>query len=167
MKKITLSLLILASTSLFASSTQSMVQKCVGCHGSDFSKAPLGKTNHIAKGKTAEDLYAALQGKVVNFEFDRSEVQSQFYDVVKMNADYMALNDSAMVTVKGYCDERGTREYNLALGERRANAVKNALIAEGVSPSRINVISFGEENPVDPAHNEAAWAKNRRAEFSY
>lgn len=120
-----------------------------------------------AAGQTAEDLYAALQGKVVNFEFDRSEVQSQFYDVIKMNADYMALNDSAMVTVKGYCDERGTREYNLALGERRANAVKNALVAEGVSPSRINVISFGEENPVDPAHNEAAWAKNRRAEFSY
>ncbi|MDG4812913.1 peptidoglycan-associated lipoprotein Pal [Hydrogenovibrio sp. 3SP14C1] len=118
-------------------------------------------------GQTAEDLYAALQGKVVNFEFDRSEVQAQFYDVVKMNADYMALNSSAMVTVKGYCDERGTREYNLALGERRANAVKNALIAEGVSPSRINVISFGEENPVDPAHNKAAWAKNRRAEFSY
>lgn len=129
--------------------------------GSDMAAA----TN--SAGQTAEDLYAALQGKVVNFEFDRSEVQSQFYDVIKMNADYMAMNDSAMVTVKGYCDERGTREYNLALGERRANAVKNALIAEGVSPSRITVISFGEENPVDSAHNEAAWAKNRRAEFSY
>lgn len=123
------------------------------------------KTN--AAGQTADELMAALQGKVVNFDFDRDEIKSEFYNVVRMNADYMALNTNATVTIKGYCDERGTREYNLALGERRANSVKNALVAEGVSPSRINVISFGEENPVDARHTEAAWAKNRRAEFSY
>lgn len=115
----------------------------------------------------SENLLAQLQGKVVNFEFDRAEVQADFYNVIKMNADYLSMNSSATVTVKGYCDERGTREYNLALGERRANAVKSALIAEGVSPSRINTISYGEENPVALAHNEAAWAQNRRAEFSY
>lgn len=120
-----------------------------------------------AAGQTAEDLLALLQGKVVNFDFDRSEVKSEFYDVIKMNADYMSLDTSAALTVKGFCDERGTREYNLALGERRANAVKNALVAQGVSPSRINLISYGEENPVDYGHTEAAWAKNRRAEFSY
>lgn len=114
-----------------------------------------------------QDLLAALQGKVVNFDFDRSEVKTEFYNVIKMNADYLAMNASASVTVKGYCDERGTREYNLALGERRANAVKNALIAEGVSPSRINTISYGEENPVAMGHNEAAWSQNRRAEFAY
>lgn len=120
-----------------------------------------------AAGMTAAQLLAALQGKVVNFDFDRSEIKSDFYKVIKLNADYMSLNTSATVTIKGYCDERGTPEYNLALGERRAKAVKNALIAEGVSPSRINIISYGEENPIDPAHTEAAWAKNRRAEFSY
>ncbi|PLA74916.1 peptidoglycan-associated lipoprotein [Hydrogenovibrio sp. SC-1] len=120
-----------------------------------------------AAGMTADELFAALQGKVVNFEFDRSEVRSEFYDVIKLNADYMALNSAANITIEGHCDERGTREYNLALGERRANAVKNALIAEGVSPSRINVISYGEERPVDAAHNETAWSKNRRAEFNY
>ncbi len=120
-----------------------------------------------AEGMTAGELFDALQGKVVNFEFDRSEVRSEFYDVIKLNADYMALNSAANITIEGHCDERGTREYNLALGERRANAVKNALIAEGVSPSRINVISYGEERPVDAAHNETAWAKNRRAEFNY
>ncbi|AZR81859.1 MULTISPECIES: peptidoglycan-associated lipoprotein Pal [Piscirickettsiaceae] len=118
-------------------------------------------------GQTAAELKATLQGKVVNFDFDRSEVKAEFYEIIKLNADYMALDSTANVTIKGYCDERGTREYNLALGERRANAVKNALVAEGVSPSRINVISYGEEDPVDPAHTEAAWAKNRRAEFSY
>lgn len=120
-----------------------------------------------AAGMTADELFAALQGKVVNFEFDRSEVRSEFYDVIKLNADYMSLNSAANITIEGHCDERGTREYNLALGERRANAVKNALIAEGVSPSRINVISYGEERPVDAAHNETAWSKNRRAEFNY
>ncbi|NCN44202.1 MAG: peptidoglycan-associated lipoprotein [Piscirickettsiaceae bacterium CG_4_9_14_3_um_filter_43_564] len=120
-----------------------------------------------AAGMTADDLFAALQGKVVNFEFDRSEVRSEFYNVIKLNADYMALNSRANITIEGHCDERGTREYNLALGERRANAVKNALIAEGISPSRISVISYGEERPVDAAHNERAWSKNRRAEFNY
>ena len=120
-----------------------------------------------AAAQKASDLFAALQGKVVNFDFDRSEVKSEFYSVVKMNADYLAMNASATVTIKGYCDERGTREYNLALGERRANAVKNALIAEGVSPSRINTISYGEENPIAMGQNEAAWSQNRRAEFSY
>lgn len=120
-----------------------------------------------ADGMTAAELFDALQGKVVNFEFDRSEVRSEFYDVIKLNADYMALNSDANITIEGHCDERGTREYNLALGERRANSVKNALVAEGVSPSRITVISYGEERPVNTAHNEVAWSKNRRAEFNY
>ncbi len=120
-----------------------------------------------AAGQTADEIFASIQGKVVNFPFNRSDIAASFYPVIKQNADYMSLNTAAMVTVKGYCDDRGTREYNLALGERRANAVKNALIAEGVSPSRITVVSFGEEDPIDPANNELAWAKNRRAEFSY
>ncbi|WP_024851474.1 peptidoglycan-associated lipoprotein Pal [Hydrogenovibrio kuenenii] len=118
-------------------------------------------------GKTASQLLAALQGQMVHFDFDRSEIKPEFYDIIKMNADYMSLDTNAKVTIKGYCDERGTPEYNLALGERRADAVKNALIAQGVSPSRINVISYGEENPIDPGHTEAAWSKNRRAVFSY
>lgn len=118
-------------------------------------------------GKTASQLLAALQGQMVHFDFDRSEIKPEFYDIIKMNADYMSLDTNAKVTIKGYCDERGTPEYNLALGERRADAVKNALIAQGVSPSRINVISYGEENPIDAGHTEAAWSKNRRAVFSY
>lgn len=113
------------------------------------------------------ELLASIQGKVIHFDFDRSDVKSDDYAIIKANADYMSLNMSKSVSVKGHCDERGTREYNLALGERRANAVKNALIAEGVSSSRITVVSYGEDSPVDEAHNEAAWAKNRRAEFTY
>ncbi len=113
------------------------------------------------------ELLSNLQGKVVRFEFDRSDIQSSDYQIIKNNADYMSLERFVTVKVLGHTDERGTREYNLALGERRAEAVKNALIAEGVSAERITVISYGEDNPVDDAQTEAAWAKNRRAEFSY
>ena len=118
-------------------------------------------------GLTAEQLLAEIQGRVVNFDFDRAEVKENFHELVKKTADYMSLESSASVTLKGYADERGTPEYNLALGERRGNSVQNALIAEGVSPSRINVVSYGEENPVDIRHNKTAWSKNRRVEFSY
>ena len=113
------------------------------------------------------ELLASIQGKVVHFDFDRSDVKSSDYQVIKGNADYMALEGSLSVSVKGHTDERGSREYNLALGERRAEAVKNALIAEGVNPARITVVSYGEDSPVDEAHDESAWGKNRRAEFSY
>ncbi|WP_019556761.1 peptidoglycan-associated lipoprotein Pal [Thiomicrorhabdus arctica] len=113
------------------------------------------------------ELLASIQGKVVHFDFDRSDVKSEDYQIIKGNADYMALDGSVSVSVKGHTDERGSREYNLALGERRAQAVKNALIAEGVSPARITVVSYGEDSPIDEAHNESAWTKNRRAEFSY
>lgn len=115
----------------------------------------------------AENLFAQLNGKVVHFAFDRSQINSDYYNIIKLNADYLAANKDATVTLKGYCDERGTREYNLALGERRAVAVKNALITAGVSPSRIRTISYGEEDPIATAHNESAWAQNRRVSFNY
>jgi len=113
------------------------------------------------------ELKSMIAGKVVRFDFDQSSIRPDDYKLIKANADYMSLETGISVTINGHCDERGTREYNLALGERRAQAVQNALIAEGVSPSRINVISFGEDSPVDEGHNENAWSKNRRAEFSY
>ena len=113
------------------------------------------------------ELKAMIDGKVIHFDFDQFDIKSEDYGLIKANADYMTLKSDLTVTVNGYADERGTREYNLALGERRAMAVKNALVAEGVSPSRINVVSFGEDNPAVEGHNEAAWSKNRRAEFQY
>lgn len=149
-----------------AGSSSAKGQGSSNASGSSTSAAE-AKAAEEAAIKESQDLYAKLQGQVVNFDFDRSEVKADFYSVIKINADYMALNPNAMVTISGHCDERGTREYNLALGERRANAVKNALIAEGVSPSRISTKSYGEENPVALGHDESSWAKNRRAEFSY
>ncbi|MDG6777581.1 peptidoglycan-associated lipoprotein Pal [Thiomicrorhabdus sp. zzn3] len=113
------------------------------------------------------EMQAKLASMVVRFDFDRSEIKPEFFEVIKAHAEYLNANSDAKVTVSGHCDERGTREYNLALGERRANSVKTALIAEGVSADRITVISFGEDNPVAEGHNEAAWSQNRRAEFAY
>lgn len=110
---------------------------------------------------------ATLMEQVVRFDFDRSEITSKYFSVISAHADFMLANSDAKVTISGHCDERGTREYNLALGERRAIAVKNALIAKGVSSDRINVVSFGEDSPVAMGHNSAAWAENRRAEFKY
>ena len=127
-------------------------------------------TSLVGTDETAQkiaDAFAALHGKRVHFDFDRSEVKSEFHDVIKLHADYLSLNQAAKLTVEGHCDERGSREYNLALGERRANAIKNALIAEGVEPSRIDVISFGEDRPLVEASNREAWAQNRRGEFVY
>lgn len=113
------------------------------------------------------EMQAKLAAMVVNFDFDRSEIKPEFFEIIKAHAEYLNTNSEAKVTVSGHCDERGTREYNLALGERRANSVKTALISEGVSADRISVISFGEDNPVAEGHNEAAWSQNRRAEFAY
>lgn len=137
--------------------------------GSETGAAGMASAEQQAADQAAQmaELFAALQGKRVHFDFDRSEVKPEFYEVIKMNADYLSMNTEAKVTLEGHCDERGSREYNLALGERRANAVKNALIAEGVDPSRIEVISFGEDRPLVAESNSEAWKQNRRAEFVY
>ena len=83
--------------------------------------------------------------------------------ILKENAELLKKYPKVKIQIEGHCDERGTNEYNLALGERRANSTKNYLVSLGISPDRISTISYGEEKPLDPGHNEEAWAKNRRA----
>jgi peptidoglycan-associated lipoprotein len=101
--------------------------------------------------------------KDVYFEFDRYEIRPGDADVLKQNAALMTKYPHVKIQVEGHCDERGTAEYNLALGERRANSVKKYLVSLGIAPGRISTISYGEEKPADAANTEAAWAKNRRA----
>lgn len=108
-----------------------------------------------------------LSQRVFYFEFDRSDIREEYRDALKAHADYLADNPAVNVTVEGHADERGTREYNIALGERRANAIKRMLVLNGVSASQVRVISYGEERPVALGHNEEAWAQNRRAIIDY
>ena len=100
----------------------------------------------------------------VHFEYDRFELKTEDRDMLKKNADYLNSNPGVNVLVEGHCDERGTVEYNLALGQKRAAAVREYYGQLGVALDRIGTISYGSEKPADPAHNEEAWAKNRRAE---
>ena len=100
---------------------------------------------------------------VFYFDFDRSELKPRARTILSGHARYLRDNASARITIEGHCDERGTREYNLALGERRAATVRSYLQSLGVRASQMSTVSFGEERPVDPGHSESAWAKNRRA----
>jgi peptidoglycan-associated lipoprotein len=118
--------------------------------------------------KVKEKEQAALREvRTFYFDFDKSDLKPESRMPLLAHAAYLAANPTMKVTLQGYCDERGTREYNLALGERRAKAVERFLVINGVSRDQITVISYGEEKPVALGHNEAAWAKNRRVVIVY
>jgi peptidoglycan-associated lipoprotein len=99
------------------------------------------------------------------FAFDSYALTSEAKGTLEANAREMKRVTDKSVTIEGHCDERGTKAYNLALGEKRANAAKDYLVAMGVNASRISTVSYGKERPFDAGHDEAAWAKNRRAHF--
>lgn len=102
--------------------------------------------------------------KTIYFDFDKSEIKPESQKTLQENADWMKQNPAKVVSLEGHCDERGTVEYNLALGNRRAKAAYDYLRSIGVPPEKMTTISFGEEFPADPGHDESAWAKNRRVE---
>jgi peptidoglycan-associated lipoprotein len=108
---------------------------------------------------------AASLFKDILFEYDSYTVGNEYEGVIKEVATFLSRNQSAKVTVEGHCDERGTVEYNLALGQKRAEAVKNLLVKAGTKEERVKAVSYGKEMPVDPGHTEQAWVKNRRAHF--
>lgn len=105
--------------------------------------------------------------RTVYFGFDSNAVDAANSAIVEENAGYLAANPQVKVTLEGHTDERGTREYNLALGERRAQAVERILRVLGIAGNRVSSVSYGEEKPVGMAHDEAAWRLNRRVEFVY
>jgi peptidoglycan-associated lipoprotein len=110
------------------------------------------------------DWTAIQQLKVVAFDFDKADLGQDARTALKANAEYLKLNSNLSILVEGHCDERGTENYNLALGQKRASAVREYYGQLGIPLARIATISYGAEKPVDSAHNESAWAKNRRAE---
>jgi peptidoglycan-associated lipoprotein len=103
--------------------------------------------------------------KDIHFDFDKYDIRPEDTDTLKQNAALLAKYPNVKIQVEGHCDERGTAQYNLALGERRASSTMQYLITLGISADRLSIISYGEEKPLDPGHNEEAWAKNRRAHF--
>jgi peptidoglycan-associated lipoprotein len=115
-------------------------------------------------GSSGADL---LSERRVHFEFDSSAVDSESAAIIEAHAKHLSSNTSLNVTLEGHADERGTREYNLALGERRAQAVARMMKALGVSGSRIKNVSYGEEKPLALEHNESGWRQNRRVEIIY
>ncbi|BDV43789.1 peptidoglycan-associated lipoprotein [Geotalea uraniireducens] len=112
---------------------------------------------------TVADLKESLE--TIYFAFDSSLLSDQARNTLVKNVDYLKANPMAKIQIAGNCDERGSDEYNLALGERRAQSAKKYLETMGITGDRLSTISYGKEKPVDPGHDEAAWAKNRRDDF--
>jgi peptidoglycan-associated lipoprotein len=112
-----------------------------------------------------DDEIKAFQEKVVYFDFDKFDLKPEAQETLNQQADFLKANQTITIQVAGNCDERGTVEYNLALGDKRAKSAQDYLISIGIAKERISIISYGKEKPVDPGKNEEAWAKNRNDQF--
>ena len=119
------------------------------------------------QGNPLDDPNSPLHQRVVYFDFDKSDIKPEGKPILEAHAKYLSGHPDVHVVLEGNTDERGTREYNMALGERRAKAVYQYLTLLGVSPSQLKVISYGEERPAALGHDESAWSKNRRVELDY
>lgn len=147
-----------------------------GCSSSE-KKAELSESNIMTEDQDtgADDMSFELNGDsdsgkagsltTVYFDFNSSSLSSSTRDALESNAAFLKENASVEIQIEGHCDERGGVQYNLALGERRANAVKQYLISMGVPSSRVSTVSFGKERPVSFGHDESSWSRNRRANF--
>ena len=133
------------------------------------SGAAAGGAATAAPASTArpslKEFTAVAALKDVFFEFDKYDIRAEDAKTLDANATWLKANAENLVLIEGHCDERGTNEYNLALGERRAKAAMNYLVSQGVQANRITIISYGEERPVCNEKNESCWSKNRRAHF--
>ena len=105
----------------------------------------------------------AQVGDTVNFDFDSAELTVSARSTLNRQSAFLSVNPALMIVIEGHADERGTREYNLALGDRRATAVRDYLVAKGINPARVRTVSYGKERPAASGSDEGAWAKNRRA----
>ena len=133
------------------------------------SAPPTAATTTPAPSSTArpvvQDFAAVPELADVFFDFDKYDIRPGDAKTLDANANWLKSNPNHLVLIEGHCDERGTNEYNRALGERRAKSTMNYLVSQGVQANRITIISYGEERPQCTEHNEACWAKNRRAHF--
>jgi peptidoglycan-associated lipoprotein len=127
----------------------------------EFEKSLVAKKEPGIEGEVLESKLL----KDIHFDFDKYDIRPGDAEILKGNGALLMKHPKVKIQIEGHCDERGTIEYNLALGERRANSAKKYLISLGLSADRISTISYGKEKPLDPGHNEDAWGKNRRDHF--
>jgi peptidoglycan-associated lipoprotein len=135
--------------------------------GASTNGSPLGDDTGAA-GSRGVGADGGLSGrKIIYFDFDKSEIKSEFADIVTANAQNLTSHPNLKLKLEGNTDERGTREYNIGLGERRAQAVRRALMLQGVAETQLTTVSFGAERPAAEGDEESAWAQNRRVELVY
>ncbi len=129
-------------------------------------KEPELTEEEIFMRKSLEEINREAPLSMIHFDFDKYFIREDAKPALEQNAAWLKKFSSAQVLIEGHCDERGTEEYNLALGEKRAKSTYDYLVSLGVSPSRLKTISYGKSQPIDTGHNEIAWQKNRRAQFT-
>jgi peptidoglycan-associated lipoprotein len=150
-----------ASTSAPVSSTPAP-----GVQTGGVATVDMDQRQGTAQGALGPSSQLAAQ-RVIYFDFDSSDIRNEYVDVIAAHGKFLASNATVRVRLEGHTDERGSREYNIGLGERRAQAVKRALMLQGVQESQITTVSYGEERPAALGNDEAAWSKNRRVEIVY
>lgn len=119
------------------------------------------------QGDPLDDPQSPLAQRLIYFDFDRSDIRPEFLDVLSAHAQYLVDRPNAQVRLEGHTDERGSREYNIGLGDRRAQSVRRILLFQGVANNQVSTVSYGEERPAAQGQNEDAWAQNRRVELVY
>ena len=154
------SLSVLAAAVLLLAACKQSLDTSAHTSGATATTAPPPSAQSSVTAGSREDFIQNV-GDRVYFDFDRSDVKPEGQQVLQKQAAWLKQYANVTVTVEGHCDERGTREYNLALGNRRANAVESALVAAGVPANRVQTISYGKDRPIVVGSNEAAWAQNR------
>lgn len=137
-----------------------------GRGGDGVEVTPLDKAGALPR-TAINDPQSVLAERVVFFDYDKSDIKPEFQDMLEAHGRYLAAYPDVKVRLEGHTDERGSREYNLALAEQRAKAVRQVLLLHGAPAASLEVVSFGEEVPMALGHDEAAWAKNRRVELVY
>lgn len=171
MKTMRFGLMILALTMLAVAGCAKNV-KPAAAPAASTAPAPVAApaaatTNTAPQVSPLDDPNSPLAQRVVYFDFDKSDIKPEFLDTLTAHAKYLVANPTQKVRIEGYTDERGTVEYNIALGDRRAQAVRRYLLFQGVTADQISTVSYGESHPADSGHDETAWAKNRRAVIVY
>jgi len=126
---------------------------------------PVLSEEEIYASKTLDEINREAPLAMINFDYDRYDIRQDALPVLRANAAWLQKFRTAKVLIEGHCDERGTEDYNLALGEKRAKSAQDYLASLGVDPGRLKIISYGKSQPLDPSTNEFAWARNRRAQF--